>query len=51
MAGRTAFGEQLWRRFALIEILRDGRRAAQRGHDGKNKQTAARFHWRHQFFQ
>ena len=50
MAGRAAFGEQFWRRFALIEILRDGHRSAQRGHDGNNKQTAARFHWRHQFF-
>jgi len=33
-----------------IEILRDGHRSAQRSHDGYNKQTAARFHWRHQFF-
>src|SRR5206468_8351928 len=50
MAGCAAFGEQLWRRFALVEILRDGHRSAQRDYHGKSKQTAARFDWRHQFF-
>jgi hypothetical protein len=43
MAGRAALGEHLWRRFALIDILRVGRRTAQRGHDGNNEQAAARF--------
>ena len=50
MAGRATFGKQFWRRFALIEILREGHRSAHRHDHGKDKQTAARFHWRHQFF-
>jgi hypothetical protein len=44
MAGCATFGKQFWRRFALIEILRDGHRSARRDDYGKNKQTAARFH-------
>jgi hypothetical protein len=43
MAGRAAVGKQLWRRLVLVEILRDGCRAAQRGHDGNDKKTAGRF--------
>src|SRR5258707_178188 len=50
MAGGATFGKQLWRRFALIEILRNSHRSAERDYRRKNKQTAARFHWRHQFF-
>src|SRR6476661_8981657 len=50
MAGYATFREQFWRRLALVEILRDRHRSAQRDYRGKNKQTAARFHWRHQFF-
>ena len=50
MAGRATFGEQFWRRFAPIEILRNGHRSAQRDYHRKTKQTATRFHWRHQFF-
>src|SRR3954447_315276 len=49
MAGGATFGKQFWRRFALIEILRNGHRSNERGHDRNNKQTVARFHWRHQF--
>ena len=44
MAGCATFGKQFWRRFALVEILRDGHRSARRDDYGKNKQTAARFH-------
>jgi hypothetical protein len=47
MAGRATFGEQFWRRFALIEVLRDGHRSAQRGDCGKDNQSAARSLWRH----
>ena len=43
MAGRTTFGEQFCRRLALIEILRDGCRSAQRDYQGNNKQTAGAF--------
>src|SRR5258707_2745934 len=50
MAGGATFGKQLWRRFALIEILRNSHRSAERDYRRNNKQTAARFHWRHQFF-
>jgi len=50
MTGCATFSEQFLRRLALIEILRDGHRSAQRDYRGKNKQTAARFDWRHQFF-
>jgi hypothetical protein len=47
MAGCATFGKQFWRRFALIEILRDGHRSAHRGYHRKDNQTAARFDWRH----
>lgn len=41
VTGGTAFGEQLWRRLVLIEILRE-RRCAQRGHHGNSEDGAAR---------